>query len=159
MLMVLQQQLLHKIFILLAFRIYMECLEWPMHTCLLHHWRTKSESNLMCTGVCSKEKTLIDIKVVRLFSADMIFRNKQGIKVLLCCDHWVQLTVDGEERVASWWEVPSIHVLGHALGHMTQGMVRLQVEVMTHVRQQVRGYISHVISCVLPAQHHNLRGT
>lgn len=67
-----------------------------------HITAEQPKSNLMCTGVRSKEKTFTDIKVVRLFPADVIFGNEQGIKVLMRCDHWVQLTVDREERVASW---------------------------------------------------------
>lgn len=72
-------------------------------------------------------------------------------------DHWVQLTVDREERVAPWRQVLPIHVLCHSLSHMSQWVVGLQVEVSTNVGQQMGSHIGHVVTDIFPSQHLNLK--
>ena len=114
-------------------------------------------SDLVCAGMSSEKASFIDVKVVGLLPADVVFGDQQRVKVLVSGDYRVKLTVHREERVASRRQVAAVHVLDDALGHVPQGVVGLQVQVPANVGQQVRRHIGHVVAAVFPSQHFNLK--
>lgn len=51
-------------------------------------------------GVRSKHVCLVQVVVVTLFSARVVFGDEQAVEVLLHCHHWAEVIIDGEERCA-----------------------------------------------------------
>lgn len=87
---------------------------------------------LVGRGVRSQHVCLVQVVVVTLFSAWVIFGDEQAVEVLLHGHHGAEVIVDGEERRACSARAGTVKMLFNAFFDDPQWMMLLDVKLSAH---------------------------
>lgn len=101
---------------------------------------------LVCGGVCTQHVCLVQVVVVTLLSARVVFGDEQAVEVLLHWHHWAEVIMDGEERRACSACVGTVKMLFYAFLNDPQWMMRLVVKPSAHHGQDFSRHVGHIIS-------------
>lgn len=104
-------------------------------------------------GMRPQHVALVQVVVVTLFSARMVFWDKQAVKVLLHCHHWAEVIMNREERCACSACVGTIKMLFYPFFNDPQRMMHLIVKLPAHHGQNFSSHVGHVVSGVGAAEN------
>lgn len=110
---------------------------------------------LVGRGVRPQHVCPIQVVVVTLFSAWVVFGDEQAVEVLLHCHHWGEVVMDGEERRARSACVRAVKMLFYPFFNDPQRMMRLIVKLMAHHRQDFSRHVGHIVSRVDASKNFN----
>lgn len=103
---------------------------------------------LVGRGVRPQHVCLVQVVVVTLFSAWVVFGNEQAVKVLFHCHHWAEVIMDREEWRACAACVGTVKMLFYPFFNDPQWMMRLVVKHSAHHGQDFSSHVGHIISWV-----------
>lgn len=103
---------------------------------------------LVGRGVRPQHVCLVQVVVVTLFPARVIFGNEQAVEVLLDSHHWAEVIMDREEWCTCAACVGIVKMLFYPFFNDPQWMMLLVVKLSAHHGQDFSSHVGHIISRV-----------